>query len=236
LGKCQVLFAGGIHDAKSAAMVAALAGPLAERGAKIGALLGTAYLFTKEAVDCGAITRTFQSEALRCSRTVLLESGPGHATRCAATPYFETFEREKERLAAEGQAAEETRAQLEALNLGRLRIATKGIARNPALAADPALPKYVTLPVAEQRSQGMYMVGQVASLRNITCSIAELHHDVAERGAEHLDLCRIPSQGTFRSPSQCAPAMLRLWAWRVCCRRRPTCRRIGRTSSARLTL
>src|SRR5262249_37561743 len=46
----SVVFAGGIHDARSAAMVAALAAPLAARGARIGVLMGTAYLFTEEAV------------------------------------------------------------------------------------------------------------------------------------------------------------------------------------------
>src|SRR6185436_14901186 len=42
LKECHVLFAGGVHDARSAAMVAALAAPLSERGVKIGVLLGTA--------------------------------------------------------------------------------------------------------------------------------------------------------------------------------------------------
>ncbi|MGH3999062.1 MAG: nitronate monooxygenase, partial [Pseudonocardiaceae bacterium] len=50
LTECHVLFAGGIHDARSAAMVAAMAATLAERGVRIGVLLGTAYLFTEEAV------------------------------------------------------------------------------------------------------------------------------------------------------------------------------------------
>ncbi len=45
----HVLFAGGVHDERSAAMVAALATPLTERGGAIGVLMGTAYLFTEEA-------------------------------------------------------------------------------------------------------------------------------------------------------------------------------------------
>ena len=43
----SLVFAGGIHDARSAALVAALAGPLAARGVKVGILVGTAYLFTQ---------------------------------------------------------------------------------------------------------------------------------------------------------------------------------------------
>ncbi len=50
---CHVLLAGGIHDARSAAMAAASAAAVSERGARVGALMGTAYLFTREATECG---------------------------------------------------------------------------------------------------------------------------------------------------------------------------------------
>ena len=78
----SVLLAGGIHDARSAAMAAAVTAPLVARGVKVGALCGTAYLFTDEAVETGAITEQFRQAALDCTTTTLLESGPGHATRC----------------------------------------------------------------------------------------------------------------------------------------------------------
>ncbi len=45
----SLVFAGGIHDARSAALVAALAGPLAVRGTKVGISLGTASLFDLDA-------------------------------------------------------------------------------------------------------------------------------------------------------------------------------------------
>ncbi len=61
----HIVFAAGIHDAFSAAMVAVIAAPLAERGVRIGVLLGTAYLFTEEAVASGAILDTFQEQALQ---------------------------------------------------------------------------------------------------------------------------------------------------------------------------
>ena len=49
--------------------------------------MGTAYLFTEEAVATGAITPGFQDGGARCERTVLLETAPGHATRCVETDY-----------------------------------------------------------------------------------------------------------------------------------------------------
>jgi len=161
---CHVLFAGGIHDALSASMVAAMAAPLAERGVRIGVLLGTAYLFTTEAVASGAILPGFQQEAIRCEHTVVLESGPGHAIRCVETPFAEVFRQERRRLLQEGRSAEEIRSVLEEMELGRLRIASKGLTRHPRHGQDPQTPKFVALNGEDQRAEGLYMIGQVAAL------------------------------------------------------------------------
>jgi acyl transferase domain-containing protein/NAD(P)H-dependent flavin oxidoreductase YrpB (nitropropane dioxygenase family) len=191
----HVVFAGGIHDALSAAMVSAIAAPLSRVGVRVGALMGTAYLFTEEAVTSGAIVETFQQEALECSTTVLLESGPGHATRCADTAFCDTFRRTRRELVASGRTGDELRLELESLNLGRLRVASKGIRR----AADgEAAAGHVEVGVEEQRQAGMYMIGQVAALRSRVCRVADLHRDVSE-GSVRL-LAELPS------PTADAPA------------------------------
>jgi acyl transferase domain-containing protein/NAD(P)H-dependent flavin oxidoreductase YrpB (nitropropane dioxygenase family)/NAD(P)-dependent dehydrogenase (short-subunit alcohol dehydrogenase family)/acyl carrier protein len=179
-----VVFAGGIHDARSARMVAAASAPLAEKGAKIGVLLGTAYLFTKEAVAGGAITERFQLEALKCADTVLLETGPGHAIRCIPTPYADVFENEKRKLRAEGKSPPEVGAALDRMNLGRLRVASKGLER--AASANGNGSGLADVPADEQFARGMYMIGQVAALRDSVTTIAELHADVcsADPGSE----------------------------------------------------
>ncbi|HEV7859849.1 MAG TPA: SDR family NAD(P)-dependent oxidoreductase [Pyrinomonadaceae bacterium] len=186
MADCHVLFAGGIHDAVSSSMVATMAAPLALRGAKIGVLLGTAYLFTQEAVATGAIIEGFQQEAIECTRTVLLESGPGHSTRCVLTPFAQAFEQEKQRLSREGKSAEEIRAALEDLNVGRLRIASKGITRHPKYRQDAQAPKFINVSEPSQHAEGMYMIGQVAALRHLTCTIEELHREVCVKGSERL--------------------------------------------------
>ena len=170
----SVLFAGGIHDARSAAMVAAMAAPLAARGARVGVLMGTAYLFTHEAVAAGAIAPGFQAAAIACERTVLLETSPGHATRCADTAYAEAFAREKHALEDAGVATKDMWLRLEQLNLGRLRIAAKGLKREGDVVS--------SVDAEAQQRDGMYMIGQVAALRTGTCSVAELHEDVSIGG------------------------------------------------------
>ena len=78
----------------------------------------------------GAIVGRFQDEAIRCGATVLLESGPGHQVRVSPTPFVATFDEERRRLIAEGRPADEVREALEGLNVGRLRVAAKGIERD----------------------------------------------------------------------------------------------------------
>lgn len=201
----HVLFAGGIHDALSASMVAAMAAPLAERGARIGVLLGTAYLFTKEIVATGAIVDGFQQEAIRCTRTVLLETGPGHATRCADTPYAEAFEREKRRLSREGKSAEDIRNVLEELNLGRLRIASKSVNRHPRYGQDPQAPKFTIVSEKEQHLEGLYMIGQVAALRDRSCTIEELHREISVKGSERLAELAEPGLARISAPREEQP-------------------------------
>lgn len=177
----HVLFAGGIHDDLSAAMVAALAAPLAARGVKVGVLLGTAYLFTKEAVESGAIVQKFQDEALKCDETVLLETGPGHSIRCIASPYKQAFDQHRQNLEGQSKGRDEIREELEMMNLGRLRIASKGLARGTNSN------ELVDLPAEQQWQQGMYMIGQVAAMHNELTTIEKLHANVSAGGQRILD-------------------------------------------------
>jgi len=166
----QLLFAGGVHDERSAAMVAALAAPVAARGAAIGVLMGTAYLFTREAVDAGAVLPLFQRRLLEAEHTDLLETAPGHATRCVRSPFTEEYAAIKADLAVRGVPSRDAWEHLETLNVGRLRLASKGIERVGAELRD----------VGEDRqlAEGMFMAGEVAVLRSAVTTIAELHHSV----------------------------------------------------------
>ncbi|MEW5534685.1 SDR family NAD(P)-dependent oxidoreductase [Streptomyces virginiae] len=177
----DVLFAGGIHDERSAAMAVAAAAPLAARGARVGVLMGTAYLFTEEAVAAGAVLPGFQRTAVECTDTVLLHTAPGHATRCASTPYAATFEATRRRLADSGVEPREMWEELERLNLGRLRIASKGLRRPPGGGAPER--------VSEERQavDGLFMLGQAATLRTRTTTVSALHGQVTEGATAWLE-------------------------------------------------
>jgi acyl transferase domain-containing protein/NAD(P)H-dependent flavin oxidoreductase YrpB (nitropropane dioxygenase family) len=179
----HIIFAGGIHDALSAAMVAALAAPLSARGIKCGFLVGTAYLFTEEAVSSGAIVEKFQQAAIACEETVLLETGPGHSIRCIDSPYKETFSAQRQKLEQEEKSPGDIREELELLNLGRLRIASKGLTKDHTTGGGGEL---VNIPAEQQWQEGMYMIGQVAAMHDAVTTIADLHHDLSAGGQSLL--------------------------------------------------
>ncbi|MEU0373994.1 SDR family oxidoreductase [Streptomyces sp. NPDC006283] len=198
----RVLFAGGIHDARSSAMVAALSIPLTARGVAVGVLLGTAYLFTEEAVSCGAVRPLFQQQVLRARRTELLQSAPGHATRCISSPFTDEYRSVKANLRSRGVTGREAWEQLERLNVGRLRVASKGIER----VGD----ELVNVDEARQLSHGMFMAGEVAVLRSDVMTVPALHASVstdavsfyaarAEFLRKHLGLGKLHEQAPLPS-------------------------------------
>lgn len=192
--KYHILYAGGIHDALSASMVAAMSSSLAARGAKVGVLVGTAYLFTKEAVETGAIVSRFQEEALKCSRTALLETSAGHAIRCIDSPYKTAFEKKRRELEEKNLGRDRIREELELMNLGRLRVASKGLERKGAELVEVASDK--------QWNDGMYMIGQVSSMHSRVLKISELHQNISKVGAEKLSKARvIESSQTVARPT-----------------------------------
>ncbi|MEU4926134.1 SDR family NAD(P)-dependent oxidoreductase [Streptomyces yokosukanensis] len=177
--RLEVFFAGGVHDERSAAMVAALAAPLTARGAAVGVLMGTAYLFTAEAVAHGAVRPLFQRQVLAATATALLETAPGHATRCVPSPFTADYRAREAALRAQGLPGRDIWERLERLNVGRLRIASKGVERDTGGALTA---------VGEERqlADGMFMAGEVAVLRSATTTLADLHRSVTDGAADFL--------------------------------------------------
>jgi hypothetical protein len=159
-------------------MVATIAAPLAARGAKIGVLMGTAYIATVEAVRDGAVLEGFQQKALSGGETALVETAPGHAIRCLPSGFMDLFAREKARLQGEGVDSKEAWKVLEGLTVGRLRIATKGV--------DYVDGRLATIDAAVQEAEGMYMIGQVIAMKRAATTVAALHAQVTRGATEYL--------------------------------------------------
>ncbi|MET7637165.1 SDR family NAD(P)-dependent oxidoreductase [Streptomyces sp. NPDC005438] len=196
-----VLFAGGLHDARSAAMAATVAAPLTRAGAGFGVLMGTAYLFTEEAVSNGAITPLFQRQVQTAERTDLLETAPGHATRCAASAVTDHFATLRQALADQGVPEREIWEKLERFNVGRLRLASKGLERVGA--------EIRQVDEERQADEGMFMAGEVLVMRSETTTVAELHRHVTE-GADQWWRQRAAALRPAEPAEEPAPEPLRV--------------------------
>jgi len=180
IDELHLLFAGGIHDERSAAMAAVLAAPLAARGAGIGVLMGTAYLFTEEAVQAGAIVPAFQQAALACETTVLAGDfgGTRDALRAdALRPYLRRDE--APHASPRGGSADDLDG-------------TRTAQPRPPASGGQGLRRsgehIVAVAESEQRTEGMVMmIGQIAALRSATTTINALHHQVTAGAAAFLD-------------------------------------------------
>ena len=78
--------------------------------------MGSAYLFPKEAVESKAILPEFQNVALACKETINLETGPGHASRCAVTNFASEFYETQLSLRREQRSPDEIKNLLEGYN------------------------------------------------------------------------------------------------------------------------
>ena len=171
LSPVSVFFAGGIHDAFSSAFVSIMAATLASKGTKIGVLMGSSYLYTKEAVESGAILPGYQEQAIIKNKAISLEAAPGQETQSLESPFTDYFKEEKKRLQSQYSDSKEVWMRLEDLNLGRSRIAAKGIER---IGTD-----LVKLGEEEQKEKGLYMIGQIVSMHHEALTLDQLHTNVA---------------------------------------------------------
>lgn len=192
LSDFEIFFAGGVHDALSAAFVRIMASPLTSRGVKVGLQCGTAYLYTKEAVKFNAISDVYQKLLIEKNKTYILKSGAGQETRCVSSPFAEFFLQEKAQMEKDGLPSEEIVQRLEMLNLGRLRIATKGL----KIHGD----KFVPVSSKEQIEQGLYMTGTVTELASKVSSIKDVHERIVSGSFKALSEITLPKQQ--KAPSE----------------------------------
>jgi acyl transferase domain-containing protein/NAD(P)H-dependent flavin oxidoreductase YrpB (nitropropane dioxygenase family)/acyl carrier protein len=174
----SVFFAGGIHDALSAAFIRIMAAPFAARDGKVGLLVGTAYLYTDEIVSTGAITAEYRRLLIEGKKTVLLKSGSGQESRAVPSAFTELFSGEYARMRAEGMDSSQILMKLEELNLGRLRIAAKGLERSGD--------EIVELTQEQQLERGLYMTGAVTPLIDETTTIETLHERLITQSKDLL--------------------------------------------------
>lgn len=177
----QLILSGGIHDALSAAMAAVAAARMVARGVRLGLMLRTGYLLTREAVAARAITKEFQRQMAQCERARSLAVGGGMALRAVETPFLKTFARWQQ------QSGSATPAEQECRLLEHLHLAAKGVDRAAKRGTHAARGEGRPADVAQQRRMGLFVAGEAAGLRSKVIPLADLHSEVSQLAVARLE-------------------------------------------------
>lgn len=181
-----VVLAGGIGDATTAALAAALAAPACAQGRRVVLQAGTAWLLSHEAAETGRATHELLEAAFGAERTVLVGSSAGLPLRCVPNAFCEEARADERAWAAAGVPMAERRRRLEERNLGRTRMAALGIERDPAWDGREPAARYRRVPPARIRAEAAFTVGQGACLARAPRSLAAIAADLHEGAARRL--------------------------------------------------
>ena len=172
----SVLFAGGIISAAGSHFISAMTALLAKEGVKIGIQIGTAYLFTKEIVETGALTSVYQQVVQEHKRTTIIGSTVGLNCRTADTTFAgQMMKNEHCRLADGTMNLGERKSAFEKDNLGSLLISAKGKTPDFNHKNDG---QWILYTEEEQRSNGNFMTGEGLGFFETQTTIARIHEEL----------------------------------------------------------
>ncbi len=179
----NVVFAGGFGNVKGAVIGAAIAARARQAGHTFGIQMGTAFLFTREAVETGATSPMYQRVLVDLDRTETIGETVMTPARMAPTAkLFSIREKEYAGLKA-GESLDHRKHAYENENLGGLRAASKKqrIEKKPEGGV-----RFVDLNDTEQMNAGLFHVGMCAALRREITTIAEVIADNTVRAEQAL--------------------------------------------------
>ncbi|MCE7741284.1 MAG: acyltransferase domain-containing protein [Candidatus Heimdallarchaeota archaeon] len=179
--KLKIVFAGGISDDRSTAMLAGMVSNHLDYISP-GIQMGTAYLLTEEIVKCKALTSIYQEHVLNSSETKVIGTTVNTRARAIPSEFVETtLKLELERI-REGMSIHDRKKVYEKDNLGALRIAGKAEIWNEKYKPGGASTQFVSASKKIQESKGCYMAGELIGLKRNILRIRDLHHDVVKSG------------------------------------------------------
>ncbi len=169
-----MIFAGGIGTAQAAHFISGMTAQLAARGVKIGIQVGTAYLFSCEIIETGAIQKIYQEVVCEHDETIVMGTTVGLASRTVATPFSRSMiDNEHSRL-RDGLSLEARKKAFEKDNIGSLLIGAKAFC--PKFDSDSGEVCFLHYDEKEQYQKGNFMVGDGLAFYPCSTTIADIHH------------------------------------------------------------
>ncbi len=172
LSGISLIFAGGISTCFASWFISGIGARLAARGAAIGLQVGSAYLFTQEIIQTGAMKKRYQEILCKTDETVVIGTSVGLASRTAPTEFARiTVNLEKEMI-KEGKKLEERKRAFEKNNIGSLLIGAKGYLPD---FKRPGEKFYTWFDDAAQEEKGNFLVGDSLAYFHETVTIPQVH-------------------------------------------------------------
>ena len=172
LSGINLVFAGGISTCFASWFMSGMTATLAARGARIGLQVGSAYLFTQEIIETGAMKKRYQEILCKMNETVVIGTSVGLASRTAPTEFARmTVNLEKEMI-KEGKKLEERKRAFEKNNIGSLLIGAKGYLPD---FKRPGEEFYTRFDDDAQEEKGNFLVGDSLAYFDSTVTIPEVH-------------------------------------------------------------
>ncbi len=173
LSGISLIFAGGISTCFAAWFISGIAARLVARGVKIGLQVGSAYLFTQEIIETGAMKKRYQEILCKTDKTVVIGTSVGLASRTAPTEFAKmtvTLERD---MIKQGKSLEERKRAFEKNNIGSLLIGAKGYLPD---FKRPGEEFYTRFDDNAQEEKGNFLVGDSLAYFHNTLTIPDVHN------------------------------------------------------------
>ena len=159
--------------------VSGMTARLAGRGVKIGIQVGTAYLFSCEIIETGAIKKIYQDVICERDETIVMGQTVGLASRTVATPFSQRMIENEHHRMRDGLPLEDRKKAFEKDNIGSLLIGAKAFCPNFDNATGEVC--FLHYDEKEQFEKGNFMVGDGLAFHPCSTTIADIHATFFER-------------------------------------------------------
>ncbi|KKN42669.1 hypothetical protein LCGC14_0710920 [marine sediment metagenome] len=183
--KVNIIFAGGIINETSTAMLAGMIGAHLDI-INPGIQMGTAYLLSEEIVRTQALSPVYQDLLLNHSSTRVIGTTVNARARVLPTPFvLDTIKNEFLRK-NQGITISKRKEMYENDNLGALRIASRAEIWNESYVPGGDSTQFIPTSHKNQLAKGAFMTGESISLQNTLRNIPQIHYDIIEGGLNTL--------------------------------------------------
>lgn len=183
--KVNVVFAGGIINKVSSAMLAGMIGNQLDL-INPGIQMGTAYLLSEEIVTTKALSPVYQELLLNNSSTNVIGTTVNTRARVIPTEFSHQIIKQEFLQKTQGISISQRKELYEKNNLGALRIASRAEIWNDNHVEGSETSQFIPISVKEQLTKGAFMTGESISLQKTIRSIPQIHYDVIEGGYKFI--------------------------------------------------